>query len=75
MVERELFLAADRLGDGHQPSVCGVAPSCELTNVPKNSQEADGHDVHPRVAPWVAVRTELAQVVGRLDAGLLPQLP
>ena len=74
VVEGQLEITVEHVGDRPQPGVGGVGAGDELADIRRHREVGDGDDVAPRVASRVAVGAELGEVAGRLDAGLLPQL-
>ena len=71
VVEGELdpFLEDVRRGD--KRCVLGVGAGDDRSHVAKNGEVRDRDDVHARVASGIAVRAELGQQAGDVDAGLL----
>ena len=75
MVERELELAVEHVGDRDERGVRCVRAGDDRTDVAKHREVGDGHDVHAWIAFGVAVGAELGQQARRIDAGLLGELP
>jgi len=58
MIERQLTPSADHLGLRHQGGICCVRARHDRTHLTKHREVRDRHDVHPRVAPGIAVGRE-----------------
>jgi hypothetical protein len=74
VIERELELPVEDVGDGGEGRVGGVGPGLDRPDVPKDGEVRHGDDVHARVATGVAVRAELGQEARYVDARLLVEL-
>ena len=74
VVERELDPLLQDLRGRNERGVRRVGAGDDRADVAKNGEVGDGDDVHPRVAAGIAVRAELRQQAGDVDAGLLGEL-
>ena len=74
MVERELDLPVEDVGDGEQGGGRRVGAFDDRPDVAQHGEVRDGHDVHARVAAGIAVCAELRQQACAGDAGLLGEL-
>ena len=74
VVERQLDLAGQSVGDGHEAGGDGVRARRDVAHLAQHREVGDGDHVHARVAPGVAVGAELRQQARAVDAGLLDEL-
>ena len=75
VVERQVDLAVQQIGDRNEGRCCSVRARLDLAHIANHCEVADGDDVHAWVAPGIAVGAELGQRDGGVDACLLAQLP